>query len=235
MHHIAMVVAEDLHFDMPGRRQIFLEQHAIIAERATRLALCGRQRLIERASALDDPHASSAAACRCLDQNGKPDRRGPGRQLGRILIRTVIARHQRNIRLRHHVFRGRLVPHRPHGGRARSDEPYPRSTACIRKVGILRKEAITGMNRIGAGHAGGINHRIDIQIALGRGIGTDPHGLIGHRHMHRSRIGIGVDRDHVDAHALCCTRDPNRDFPAVGDQKALNHLSAPDLPSASRT
>ena len=84
------------------------------------------------------------------------------------------------------------------------------------------------MDRVGPGLPGSGDHGIDVQVTLRCGIGPDPHGLISHRDMHRRRIRVGIDRDHMNAHAFCRTRDPHRDFAAVGDQQAFDHLSAPD-------
>ena len=72
-HHVAMAVAEHLHLDVARPRDVFLDQHPIVAERGLRLALRAGDRFGELAGRIDEPHAPAAAAGRGLDQHGIAD------------------------------------------------------------------------------------------------------------------------------------------------------------------
>ena len=80
MDRIAVRVGEHLDLDMPRRRDVFLDEHARIAERRLRLALRAFERLGEIAGLVDAPHALAAAARDRLDQHRKADALGLLRQ-----------------------------------------------------------------------------------------------------------------------------------------------------------
>ena len=71
MHHIAVMIGEDLHFDMPRMLDVFFEVDARIAKGGLRFGL----RLLNGRSSAPDrcghAHAASAAAGRGLDQHRK--------------------------------------------------------------------------------------------------------------------------------------------------------------------
>ena len=74
MNRVAVRVGKDLDFDVPGRRQILLDQHSIIVERCLRLAPSGRERSSKVVRIADDLHPFAAAARRRLDQHRIADR-----------------------------------------------------------------------------------------------------------------------------------------------------------------
>ncbi len=59
MHHVAVLVAENLHLDVLGARNVFFQKHRRIAERAARLALRLIQQIREIAG-FASPRASRA-------------------------------------------------------------------------------------------------------------------------------------------------------------------------------
>src|SRR5919109_1093151 len=61
-----VLVGEDLDLDVPRPRDRLLQVDAGIAERGKRLAARGRQRRIELALRVHEPHALAAASCRRL-------------------------------------------------------------------------------------------------------------------------------------------------------------------------
>ena len=85
---VAVRVGEHLDLDVAGRGQVFLDQHAIVAEAGFRFALRGSERRGEVGGTLDDLHSLAAAAGGRLDQHGVADRArfarelpaGPGRR-----------------------------------------------------------------------------------------------------------------------------------------------------------
>jgi hypothetical protein len=57
-------------------------------------------------------------------------------------------------------------------------------------------------------------------------------GLVGQLHVQRPGIGLGEDRDGLDAHALGRADDPAGDLAPVGDQDLVEHLASLASPKA---
>ena len=69
MDGVAVAVGEDLHLDVTRRVDVFLDQHALVAEGRFRLALGSGERRLEIGVAVDPAHALAAAAGHRLDQH----------------------------------------------------------------------------------------------------------------------------------------------------------------------
>ena len=103
--------------------------------------------------------------------------------------------------------------------RGRADEDEPGGGASLGERGILGKEAVAGMNRVGARRAcAAPSKRVDVEIAVARRRRPDMHRLIGLAHMQRIGIGIAEDGDRAIAQRLRRAHDPARDLAAIGDQ-----------------
>ena len=87
----------------------------------------------------------------------------------------------------------------------------------------LGQKAVARMHRLGAGRLAGLDDLVDQQIALRRRRRADRHGLVGHLDVQRVAVGVGIDRDRLDAHPARGLDDPAGDLAAVGDQDALEH------------
>ncbi len=85
------------------------------------------------------------------------------------------------------------------------------------------------MHRLGAGPAAGVDDLVDDQIAFGRRRRPDRHRLVGHLDMQRVAVGLGIDRDRLDAHPARGLDDPAGDFAAIGDQDTLEHAAHSSL------
>ena len=56
------------------------------------------------------------------------------------------------------------------------------------------------MHGLGAGLARGLDHALDVEIAVARPRRSEQDGLVGHRDMHGVGVGLGIDRDGAQAH-----------------------------------
>ena len=65
------------------------------------------------------------------------------------------------------------------------------------------------------------------KIAVRRSRTADMNRLVRHRDMRRAGIGIGIDRNCGDPHALGSPHDPAGDFATVGNQDFLEHETFP--------
>ena len=86
------------------------------------------------------------------------------------------------------------------------------------------QEAVARMHGFGAGVAAGLHDTVDHEIGLRRGRRADMDRLVRHLDMQRVAVGVGIDRDRLDAHAPCRLDDPARDFATIGDQNLLEHV-----------
>jgi hypothetical protein len=90
-------------------------------------------------------------------------------------------------------------------------------------VGVLRKEAIAGVDRIHVRNFGGANEAVNLEIALGCGGFADADGFVGYLHVHGVDVGFGVDGDGADVQFLAGANDADSDFAAVGYEYFLEH------------
>ena len=183
---IAMAVADHLHLDVAGIVDIFLDQHAVVAERRLGLALGaddGRPKLGGRAH---DAHAAAAAAGGRLHQHRKADLVGGLRERRLVLGLAVIAGHQRHAGLLHQRLGAGLRAHRRHHLGGRTDEDEAGLGAGLREFGIFGQEAVAGMHGFRAGSARRFDHALDIEIAVAGPRRSEQHRLIGHCDMHRA-------------------------------------------------
>ena len=65
-----------------------------------------------------------------------------------------------------------------------------------------------------------------LKIGFARRRRAEPHALVGHLHVRRARVGVGIDRDRLDPHAPRGADHPARNLPAIGDQDFLEHQPA---------
>ncbi len=211
-------VGEHLHLDVARRRDVFLDQHARVAERRFPLARRAFERGIELGVLVDAAHAFAAAACHGLDQHRIADLVGLLLQEFRVLLLAVIARHHRHAGLLHQRLGLILQSHRADRVRRRTDEHDARSRAGFGKLRVLGEEAVARMDALRAGTQRHLDQLLDDQIALARGRRADQMRLVGDARVQRACVGLGVDRDHAQAEPLCGARDANGDLAAVGNQ-----------------
>ena len=88
---------------------------------------------------------------------------------------------------------------------------------------VFRQEPVAWMDRLRARRLGGGDDLADIEIGLG-GLGrTDRHGLIGHIHVQRVAVGLGIDRHRRDAQPLGRRHDAAGDLAPIGDENLFEH------------
>ena len=92
------------------------------------------------------------------------------------------------------------------------------------EAGALGEEAIARMDGLGAGRLAGGDDLVGDQVAFGGRRRADMHRLVGHLHKRRARVGVGIDRDGLDAHAARRADDAAGNFAAIGDEDFLEHL-----------
>ena len=232
--HHALVIRQDLGFDVARALQVALGVEAIIAERAARLAARQPPRGLELRIAAHHAHALAAAARGRLEHQRKAGLTGEG--AGRRDAR------QRARRRRHHghagplrrLARGELVAETLDRLGRGTDEHHSGLRAGAGERRVLGEEAVARMNRIRPHAARGLEHTSGVEIALARGSGTDRPRLVRHQHVKRGTIRLTEDRDRGDAELAQGADHAHRDLAPVGDQHAPDRLRA-HAPSSSTT
>jgi hypothetical protein len=97
----------------------------------------------------------------------------------------------------------------------------------VGEAGVLRQEAVAGMDRVRAGDLAGRDDLGDVQIAVARRRRADADALVGELHMHGVGVGGGMHRDGRDAQLLAGAQHAQRDLAAVGDEDLLEHGRVP--------
>ena len=118
---------------------------------------------------------------------------------------------------------GDLVPHAGDRTLARPDEGDPGLPERPRELGVLRKETVTGVHRIGARVPYGLEYPVYPQVAFRGGGLADAHGFVRHAHMQGPGIGIRVHGDGGNAHLSGRLDDAAGNLAAIGDEYFVEH------------
>ena len=124
-----------------------------------------------------------------------------------------------------------LVAEQREGGRRGSDEAQALGPAALGEVGILRQEAVAGMDAVGATLLGGGDDGLDVEIGAQRvgDVLADLDGLVRELRMQRLRIGRREHGNRFDSERRRRPGDANSDLAAIGDQHPLEHRRPPVL------
>jgi hypothetical protein len=217
----ALAVAEDLHLDVARLGHVLFEVDAVVAERGARLALRRRDRLVDLGGRAHQAHAASAAACRGFHQNGQAER-----LRGRAYVAGQRSRRDhRQAALLCEIARADLVAHLGDRIGRRAHERHARALYCARELRVLGEEAVAGMHRVGSRAARGFDDAPDVEVARRRRVAAERLGTVGEGDVCGLAIGIGIDRDGLDAHLARRAHDAAGDFGAVGDEQAFDRTS----------
>ena len=223
MHDVAVLITEDLHFDVARREDILLDKHMRVAECALRFTLAGGERLLEIDMAVNPAHALAAAARDRLDQHGIADLVGLFLEEGGVLNRTMVAGHHRHSRFLDETFRSILKPHRPDGGRRRADKDHADGGTGLSELRVLREKTVSRMQAFRARLSRDIKDALRDEIALARRRWANAIGLIGEGNEGRGGIGLRMNRDHAHPETAGRTGHTQGNFAAIRDQDARKH------------
>ena len=219
-----MLVAHDLHFDVPGPAHQLLQEDLVAAEGGLRLALAGGDLLDQSVLAFDGAHAAAAAAPARLEHHGVADLRRDAPHLGLVVGQDATRRHHRNVGRLGQRARLHLAAETPHHGGRRADEGDAAQRAGLGQLRVLGQEAVAGMHRIGTAVARDADHLLDVQVGLHRLLPlADQVGLVGLETMQREAILVGIEGDGTDAELARRPQHADGDLAAVGHQQLAKH------------
>ena len=225
MNDIAVLVSQYLNLDMLRILDIFLDEDGVVAERLLRLTSGSSVLLYDAGLIPDNTHAPAAAAGRCLQHDRITDLIGELNYFFVCLNGLLNTRDERNTHLVRHDLRLDLVSQPIHHRGIRADEFNSCLLAGIRKIRILRQEAISRMNCVNTLRLRQLNNLIDAQISIDRCLAfSDLICLICLRAEQRRLVLFGIDRYCTDTQLFTGTENSNRDLAAVSDQHSLELL-----------
>ena len=225
--HVAVLVAQDLHFDVPHLGQPFLDEDDLAAEGELRFAAGALERFLELAGLLDDAHSAAAAAVGGLDEGGAmlghEGAGGADLLLGRAA--KLDAGNRGDSGLQCQALRLHLVAHQRDNLGARADEAHAPLFASARERRVLGEEAVARMDGVGAALPGHVQDLLDAQIGVDRPLAPpDQIRLVGLVAMLGDAVLLAVDADGADAELVARAEDADRDLATVRAQ----HLAERD-------
>jgi len=81
------------------------------------------------------------------------------------------------------------------------------------------------VDRVGTRPSRGIEHEVDAQVGVARRVAGEAYGVVGLADVRQGGVGVGVDRDGLDAERTAGAEDPRGDLGAVGDEESTDHDS----------
>ncbi len=222
-----MLVAEQLHLEVPRSSDVFFEKHVGAAERRERLPLGlleirGKLRFVEH-----DPHAASSAAVGRLEHDRIAKLRGKTASIGQARHCVGTAGQNRHTGFVGDFAGGRLVAKPLEQLRPRADEDQPGLVAGAPQRGVLREKSIAGMDGVNAVRLRDSDNPVDIQIGANRlPFAADAIGLIGLEAVQGVAVFLRINGDGANAQLMGGAKHADRNLAAIGDQKLPNCLHA---------
>ena len=226
VHVVAVAVAEDLELDVVRLLHEALEEHALVAEGALRLAARGRElrrriRLPSSTRRMPRPPPPATAFTR----SGKPIFAAWARRKRVVLVLAVVAGHHRHAGLLEDRLGAVLEAHLPDGLGRGADEHEPRGLHRAREILVLREEAVARMDGPGAGGLRDLDDALAPEVGIRGARPADLPGLVGHLHVQRARVGGGMHRDRPHRQGAAGADHPAGDLPAVGDEDLVEQAA----------
>jgi hypothetical protein len=216
VQNVAVLIGENLNFDVPCPPDVALQKDRAVAEGRLRFLAGLFEFPGELFGLIDDAHAASAAAEGRFDDQREADILGESARLPWIGQRFVRPRDDRNFGAFRKAARSRLVAQRFEQMRAGSDEGDAGGFASARQRGVLRKEAVPRMDRVDALLFRECDDPIDIEIRL---YGTEPIadliGFIGFEAMQTEAVLFRIDGNRAQAQFGGGAHDADGNFTAV--------------------
>src|SRR5581483_3121820 len=222
---VAVVVGEDLDFDVARSLDVFFEVDAAVFEGGLGLGAGGAVSRDEFFPRPRHAHAATAAARRRLDQHRVADPSGLFDGGPFVIEQPLAAGGDGDACILHRLLRRSLVAHRPHDLRRRADKSDVAGGADFGEVGVLGKKPVAGVNRVNVSEFRRADDRGDVQVTLRGRRRADADGLVGEADVQGVAVGFRMHRDGFDIELLAGPDDAAGDLAAIGDQDFLEHKS----------
>ncbi len=231
MHEIAVLVAEHLDFDVLRVFNVLLEKDRRVAKGRLGFGGGALQPFEELLLVARHTHAAPAAAGRGLDDDRIAGLLGEDQGLLFGGDRLGRPRHHRHPGRHRYLATGHLVAETAHDFRRRADEGDPGPVAGLGELGVLREEAVAGVDGVDVLSARQVDDLVDGEVGIDRPFPlADQVGLVGLVAVQREPVLLRVDRHGTDPQLGAGAEDANRDLAAVC---CHDLLELPDLHQTS--
>ncbi len=195
---------------MTGTGDEALEEDDRVPERARGLGLGALEGELELVGRSHHPDAPATATAPGLEHQRVPDRLRPPLGVLQARHRTPAPRGHRDAGRLCEKLGLDLVPQAAHRLGRRSDEHQPQALAEIGEVGVLRHESPADPYGVGTAEP---QRPLELRVvgvrAARRAHVAKAHRLVGQADEEGSLLGLGVERDDLDAVAVLLVQLPN--------------------------
>src|SRR5580692_860224 len=136
-------------------------------------------------------------------------------------------RHKRHSGFFHFLPSPCLRSHHFHRGGTGANELHASIATRLRKLRILGKKSVSGMDRVRAASLRNVQDLIEVQIGFRRCCRPDVVGLVGLANMQRSPIDVGINRNRWDSEFAAGADHPHSDLPPIRNQNFLEQAGQP--------
>ena len=217
--HLVLIVL--LNLDVARLLDVLLDEHTVIAESSLSLLLGQMESSKSLLVVPGNTHTLTTTSSRGLDHHRVTNIVG---DLQHLLVGVDLAVETGNgvhLSLHSQLLGANLISHSLNGVLARS---APADSLLLKSLGespVLRKETVTRVDGISTGLTASLDDLISNEVGLSGRRGTNVNSFIGHLHVLGVAIGIGVDSNGLDTHALSGLEDTAGNFTTVGYQDLL--------------
>ena len=217
VQHVAVLVTQNLHFNVLGTRYVFLKEHCGITKRPISLAASFIEQPLQILGLVYHAHAASAAAKGRLDDQREPNVFGHLHRLGAGGDGVICAGQNRHTsRLGQRACLG-LVTHLAQQLRAWPHKGKPSLGASLGKVSVLRQKSVAGMDVIHPALLSHLHDALNVQIRAHRALAhTHQIGFIRLKTVHSQTILLRVDCHGAHVHLRGGAENADGDLAAVG-------------------
>jgi hypothetical protein len=222
VNDIAVLITEDLNFDVLRVRNVFLKKDGGISKSAFRFRLRFIEQAGQIAGFLNHAHAATAAAKCGFDDQGEANFLRGFQRFTAIRNGFFVTRQNRNLDFLRERAGGGFVAHHVEKFRPRPNERDPSLGAGAGELGILGKKSVAWMNRIDTFFLRDRDDAFDVEIRSHRTFSlTDKIRFIGFEAMQAKAIFLRVNGDGAQVQFGSSAKNPNGDFAAIGSEKFL--------------
>ena len=218
-----MGISQQLHLDVPGPFDELFDKDAGAAEGGLAFPLGTLEGSGKFVLAADNPHAPAAAAMGGLEDHRIAEAVGNGEGVVEALDRLGRAGQNRHPGPLGQVAGGGLVAEIFQQFHPRPDKDDAGLATGPGKLGVLRQEAIAGVNGIDIVGPGKGHDALNVEVAAQRLTRlADQVGLVGLEAVQREAVFVSVNGDCPHAQFMGRAKDADGDFTAIGDEELLD-------------
>ena len=226
MQQIAVMIAQDLNLDVAGAGDVFFEEYGGVAECRERFVLRFLQARVEIGGLAHHAHPSPSAAHGGFDDDRVADVLSELAGFSRGFDGRFRSGQNRHSGGSGQTAGGRLVAEKFEQFGRWADEGDTGLGAGTREAGVLRQEAVSGMDGVNLALDGQGDDARDVEIGFDGGLAfADQVGLVGLETVQAEAIFLGIDGDGTQVQLGGGAKDADGDLAAVGRQQPANRTN----------